>query len=315
MRIIRCVKATCLTLAILAGPAHLGAQGRRGGGAGAGGSGQARWTAPPVHVPRPVGTMPDARGAESRIGTAGLGGPGWNDGTDARFAARARMESNSLLSARAARLLPAGSEVGVAASGFRNETEFLAAAHAAAGLGIPFGDLKQQMQRDRGQPLDKSIRSLRPDLDKQAVQRHVKEAQALARNDVRQTSRNGGQAGFADSNRTAEEIRLNRVLGARVAELLPEGMSLDQASAGFRNTGQFIAALHVAKNLSIPFSDLRARVIAGGEPLGEAIRILRPTMPDSEIEAQVAAASDAAREETRREAAASSASTKNPKQQ
>lgn len=315
MRIIRCVEATCLAAAVIAGPAHLGAQGRRGGGIGGGASGQARMSTPPVNVPGALSTLPDVRIPDSRIGAARHGTPGLNEGADARFATRSRIENNAQLSARAARLLPAGSEVGAGASGFRNEIEFLAAAHAAAGLGIPFGDLKQQMHLDQGQSLDKAIRSLRPDLDKKAVRRQVKEAEAMARNDVRQASRNGGQAGFDASNRTAMEIRLNQRLSVRVAELIPPGMSLDQASSGFRNTGQFVAALHVAKNLSIPFSDLRARMIAGGEPLGEAIRMLRPTMEESEIEAQVAAASDMAREETRTEAVASTGATTNLKQQ
>jgi hypothetical protein len=315
MRINRCVKAACLVVAVLAGPVQVGAQGRRGGGMGAGASGQPRTSAPPVQMRGMGGGMADTRIGESRSGPARLGAPGLKAGTDSRFGAQTRIESNSVLSARAARLLPPGSEVGAAASGFRNETEFLAAAHASAGLGIPFGDLKREMQRDRGQGLDKAIRSLRPDLDKKEVKRRVKDAETMARSDVRQASGDHGREGFDRSSRTAEEIRLNRGLGARVVELLPEGVSLDQASSGFRNTGQFVAALQVSRNLSIPFGDLRARMIAGRESLGEAIRMLRPAMPESEIEAQVRAASDAARELTRMEAAASSQSTTNQKEQ
>lgn len=308
MRINRCLKAACVVVAVLAGPVQMGAQGRRGGGMGAGAPGQARMSAPPVQARGPGGGMAEARMGEPGRGQARHSAPGFGAGTDTRLGAQSRIESNSMLSARAARVLPPGSEIGAAASGFRNETEFLAAAHAAAGLGIPFGDLKREMHRDRGQGLDKAIRSLRPDLDKKDVKRRVKDAETMARNDVRQASRDRGRGGFDEPNRTAEEIRLNRGLGARVAEMLPEGMSLDQAASGFRNTGQFVAALHVSRNLSIPFGDLRARMIAGGEPLGEAIRMLRPSMPESEIEAQVRAASDAAREQTRMEAAASSQS-------
>jgi len=39
--------------------------------------------------------------------------------------------------------------------------------------------------------------------------------------------------------------------------MLPTGMTLDQASLGFKNQGQFIAALHVSQNLGIPFADLK----------------------------------------------------------
>jgi hypothetical protein len=34
-------------------------------------------------------------------------------------------------------------------------------------------------------------------------------------------------------------------------------MTLNEASKGFKNQGQFIAALHVSQNLGIPFADLK----------------------------------------------------------
>lgn len=39
--------------------------------------------------------------------------------------------------------------------------------------------------------------------------------------------------------------------------LLPAGMTLNQASLGFKNQGQFVAALHVSRSLGIPFADLK----------------------------------------------------------
>jgi len=39
--------------------------------------------------------------------------------------------------------------------------------------------------------------------------------------------------------------------------MLPKGMTLNEASKGFKNQGQFIAALHVSQNLGIPFADLK----------------------------------------------------------
>ena len=43
-------------------------------------------------------------------------------------------------------------------------------------------------------------------------------------------------------------------------------MTLDQASLGFKNQGQFIAALHVSQNLGIPFADLKT-AMTGIRPL------------------------------------------------
>src|SRR5215471_4946950 len=42
----------------------------------------------------------------------------------------------------------------------------------------------------------------------------------------------------------------------RVQDLLPKGTSLATAESGFKNEGQFIAAMHVSQNLNIPFDQL-----------------------------------------------------------
>jgi hypothetical protein len=38
-------------------------------------------------------------------------------------------------------------------------------------------------------------------------------------------------------------------------------MTLDKASLGFKNQGQFIAALHVSQNLGIPFTELKSNMV------------------------------------------------------
>src|SRR5215831_8318839 len=42
-------------------------------------------------------------------------------------------------------------------------------------------------------------------------------------------------------------------LASRLAKLLPAGADVKAAESGFKNQGQFIASLHVSKNLNIPF--------------------------------------------------------------
>lgn len=56
-------------------------------------------------------------------------------------------------------------------------------------------------------------------------------------------------------------------------------MTLDQASAGFRNQGQFIAALNASKNRGIPFADLKNAMTHDGLSLGQAVRRLQPKTP------------------------------------
>jgi len=93
-------------------------------------------------------------------------------------------------------------------------------------------------------------------------------------------------------NPIAQKISANPQLESRLATLLPAGMTLDQASAGFRNQGQFIAALHVSHNLNIPFTDLKSTILgtsAAGSTkpmsLGQAIHKLRPNV-DADGEAK-----------------------------
>ncbi|SRR5260221_2342577 len=74
------------------------------------------------------------------------------------------------------------------------------------------------------------------------------------------------------------KIAANPALVARLTPLLPSGMTLANAAAGFKNQGQFIAALHVSRNLNIPFAQLKAEMTgADRDSLGQAIHELRPT--------------------------------------
>jgi glucose/arabinose dehydrogenase len=76
----------------------------------------------------------------------------------------------------------------------------------------------------------------------------------------------------------AVKIASHPQLAAKVTALLPKGMTLDEASTGFKNQGQFIAALHVSKNLNIPFADLKSEMTGKDhDSLGQAIHQLRPT--------------------------------------
>lgn len=75
----------------------------------------------------------------------------------------------------------------------------------------------------------------------------------------------------------SEQLQRNTHLSTGLAKLLPAGTNLQTASAGFKNLGQFVAAVHVAHNLGIPFDELKDTMI--GPPkknLGQAIHQLRP---------------------------------------
>lgn len=97
-------------------------------------------------------------------------------------------------------------------------------------------------------------------------------------------------------NPIAAKIASKPNLNAKLTAMLPidpmtgKTMTLDRASLGFKNQGQFIAALHVSENLGIPFTQLKSNMVtvtpgAPGEPptatqtgsLGQAIQKSKAT--------------------------------------
>jgi len=84
-------------------------------------------------------------------------------------------------------------------------------------------------------------------------------------------------------------IQRNPELSEKLQALLPKtgpNSTLAGAAMGFRNEGQFIAALHVSKNLGIPFDQLKAKMTTSDPPmkLGQAIHALRPNMSGKEVD-------------------------------
>jgi hypothetical protein len=89
------------------------------------------------------------------------------------------------------------------------------------------------------------------------------------------TSNMGNQAPTSMGKTPDQILTQNTKLSQNLANLLPAGTNLADASKGFKNLGQFVAAVHVSHNLDIPFADLKSKVTSG-ESLGHAIRDLKP---------------------------------------
>lgn len=104
---------------------------------------------------------------------------------------------------------------------------------------------------------------------------------------------------WTPNNPVAEKLSTKSNLLAKVKTSLPANTDLNAATSGFKNFGQFIAAVNVSKNLNIPFEDLKASMTGtnlkgektGTRPtsLGNAIRLLRGDV-DPTSEAQKATA-------------------------
>lgn len=72
-----------------------------------------------------------------------------------------------------------------------------------------------------------------------------------------------------------QKLQRNTNLANKLETRLPAGTNLMTAAEGFRNLGQFVAAVNVSNNLDIPFNQLKARMVDDGMSLGQAIQTLR----------------------------------------
>lgn len=74
-----------------------------------------------------------------------------------------------------------------------------------------------------------------------------------------------------------EQLARDSRLSSKLQGLLPANTNIQDAAKGFKDRGQFIAALHVSRNLNIPFDQLKMKMT--GKPpmsLGKAIHELYP---------------------------------------
>ena len=93
----------------------------------------------------------------------------------------------------------------------------------------------------------------------------------------------------------------NTKLASNLQTLLPSGTDLQTAAQGFKNLGQFVAAVHVSHNLAIPFDCLKADMTdtapastatcpagtgTGSKSLslGASVEALKPTMSKSDAQ-------------------------------
>lgn len=111
----------------------------------------------------------------------------------------------------------------------------------------------------------------------------------VAQRPAHEPSTKGARMPAAQHAKTAAaQLERNPALAARIQPLLPAGTTAEQASAGFKNWGQFVAALHVSKSLGIPFADLRSRLTQPESlSMGKAVHQLRPDLSEEQVRAGV----------------------------
>lgn len=101
-------------------------------------------------------------------------------------------------------------------------------------------------------------------------------------------------SGTSSLHTPGQLLAQNTQLSSKLASLLPAGTDLQTAAGGFRNLGQFVAAVHVSHNLAIPFDQLKCTELATADAcpgltvpsksshLGQAIQTLKPAMSSTD---------------------------------
>lgn len=84
-----------------------------------------------------------------------------------------------------------------------------------------------------------------------------------------------------------QKLLKNTKLAAKLQSRLPAGTDVNAAASGFRNLGQFVAAVNVSNNLGIPFAELKMRMVDQGMSLGQAIQDSRSGMTTTDTTTQV----------------------------
>ena len=88
---------------------------------------------------------------------------------------------------------------------------------------------------------------------------------------------NSSKSSSSKGSSVSEKLTDNTKLASKLQSLLPAGTDLQLAAQGYKNLGQFVAAVHVSHNLGIPFDQLKAKMIGPPkESLGHAIHALKP---------------------------------------
>ena len=109
-----------------------------------------------------------------------------------------------------------------------------------------------------------------------------------------------------------EHPELVKQLSTKLSGLLPPGTDLQTAASGFKNLGQFVAAVHVSNHLDIPFATLKCTELATADAcpnmtvpaksssLGQAIHTLKPDMNSSDSKAALKEANKQAQGDIRK---------------
>jgi hypothetical protein len=74
-----------------------------------------------------------------------------------------------------------------------------------------------------------------------------------------------------------QKVQSHTQLANKLQSRLGSHVNVVNAASGFRNLGQFVAAVNVSHNLGIPFTQLKHEMVQRHMSLGQSIQALRPS--------------------------------------
>jgi hypothetical protein len=96
--------------------------------------------------------------------------------------------------------------------------------------------------------------------------------------------------------KVANALDRDPYLTSVVKPLLPPRMTMTNAAMGFKNERDFIAALHISKNLGIPFDQIKTKMTAAHRmSLTDSLRDIRSNMSKKDAKTEVKKAEEQAK--------------------
>src|SRR5690242_677003 len=113
----------------------------------------------------------------------------------------------------------------------------------------------------------------------------------------REAGGNNGNTQATMTQKTPSELLAqNPTLSSKVQDLLPSGTNPQEAASGFKDLGEFVATVHVSRNLNIPFDQLKGKVTSG-KSLGKAVQTLNPNLSQQQVKSEIKKGKQQAKED------------------
>jgi hypothetical protein len=167
---------------------------------------------------------------------------------------------------------------------------FVAAIGAAAVIALAHQPASYGLLSPQGKPESGPAASPNPHAPSKSSDTQAEVVQTGSTDPVSRDD-NGTAMAAATSPTTLSMVPRNPRLVTRLQGMLPRGVTVHEAAIGFRSQGQFVAAVHVAKNLEIPFQTLKDKIVRDQMSVAQAIRFLRP---DADVSKELARARELA---------------------